>query len=252
MTAASALLLFAGLTLEAQQTGAPLYQRNCAPCHGPNGEGGTGPSLRLLSRGSDEATLIGLISKGIPGTAMPGFSLDAGSLQALAMRVREFSMKGPGAEPAAIERGRALVNGKGGCLRCHTINGEGGFIGPDLTRIGLSRSIPHLRTSLTDPEAHIADRFGLFHWHVRIKDDFLWVRVRTAGGATVEGSRVNEDPFTMQIRDFNGRFHSFDKDGSNVIEKLTGKSPMPSFRDAFTPAELDDAAGYLSSLRSWQ
>ncbi len=252
MLSAIVLLLLSGNALQSQQSGAQLYQRNCAPCHGPGGEGGTGPSLHLLSRASDDAALAAIITDGIRGTAMPGFSFDLERLSALVSWIRQLQKKGAGTDAAAVERGRALVRAKGGCLRCHTINGEGGFNGPDLSRIGLTRSLPHLRTSLTDPDANISDRYGLFHWHVRLKDDFLWVSVRLPGGRSVEGSRVNEDPFTIQIRDFGGSFHSFDKDGTAVIEKFPGKSLMPSFRTVFTPAELDDVAGYLSSLRSRQ
>ncbi len=243
------LLLLACFPLPAQDPGEDLYKRNCAPCHGPKGEGGKGPSLRLLSRGSDEASITSVIRDGIPGAAMPAYALAPNQLRPLVAWVRKLASSASAADSAAATRGETLVRGKGACLRCHTIHGEGGFIGPDLSRVGVSHGLEYLRVSLVDPEADIADRYGLFHWYVRIKDDFLWVRLTTRDGSAVEGARLNEDPFTIQIRDFEGGMHSFEKSQLAQIDKRRGKSPMPSFKEVFTATELDDVVAYLSSLR---
>jgi precorrin-6B methylase 2/mono/diheme cytochrome c family protein len=57
---------------------------------------------------------------------------------------------GVAGDPAA---GKALFEGKGDCLTCHSIENRGGRIGPDLSWIGLLRSRESLRHSLIDPDA---------------------------------------------------------------------------------------------------
>ena len=55
-------------------------------------------------------------------------------------------------DPAA---GKALVEGKGECLTCHSIENRGGRLGPDLSWIGMLRSRESLRHSLIDPDAQV-------------------------------------------------------------------------------------------------
>ena len=68
-------------------------------------------------------------------------------------------------------------------------------------------------------------------------------------GERVTGSRLNEDAFSIQIRDGEGRIRSFLKSEVADVRKQWGKSPMPSYKDVFSAAELDDLVGYLAGLR---
>jgi mono/diheme cytochrome c family protein len=43
-----------------------------------------------------------------------------------------------------------------GCVACHTINGQGGSVGPDLTHVGSQRSLSWLKTQISNPGAHFA------------------------------------------------------------------------------------------------
>lgn len=45
------------------------------------------------------------------------------------------------------------------CDACHTIGGEGGEVGPNLSRIGASRDRDYLRRAILDPNADIAEGF---------------------------------------------------------------------------------------------
>src|SRR5690349_10986554 len=58
--------------------GRRLFETHCAPCHGPRGEGGKGPTLAQpsLPRASDDASLLRIIRGGIDGTEMPGARLE--------------------------------------------------------------------------------------------------------------------------------------------------------------------------------
>jgi precorrin-6B methylase 2/mono/diheme cytochrome c family protein len=57
---------------------------------------------------------------------------------------------GVAGDPAA---GKALFEGKGNCLTCHSIENRGSKLGPDLSWIGILRSRESLRHSLVDPDA---------------------------------------------------------------------------------------------------
>jgi hypothetical protein len=78
--------------------------------------------------------------------------------------------------------------------------------------------------------------------------EFLPVRVVTREGREVRGLRINEDSFTIQVRDASNQHHSFRKSDLRELEKETGKSLMPSFKDRLTASEADDLVAYLSSL----
>ena len=116
------------------------------------------------------------------------------------------------------------------------IKGQGGVMGPELTGIGLRRSIAYLREAIINPEA-------------AVPDNFLQVRVVNADGTTVTGVRLGEDSFTIQIRDYAGRLHSYWKRDLKEIVKDRGKSPMPAYKDKLTDSELQDLIAYLASLR---
>ena len=60
----------------------------------------------------------------------------------------------------------------------------------------------------------------------------------TSDGREVRGARINEDTFTIQLRDSNGQFQSFRKAEVKQIEKDFGKSLMPSYKDRLTASEV--------------
>lgn len=75
------------------------------------------------------------------------------------------------------------------------------------------------------------------------------VRAIEPDGTAIEGMRVNEDSFTIQIRDFGGSFHSFRKQELRALEYQSEATPMPSYRDRLSPADIDNLVAYLASLR---
>jgi hypothetical protein len=79
--------------------------------------------------------------------------------------------------------------------------------------------------------------------------EYLPVRVVTSDGREVRGVRVNEDPFTIQVRDVGNRLHSFRKSDLKDLDKEFGKSLMPGFRGRLSDAEVEDLVAYLASLR---
>jgi len=73
-------------------------------------------------------------------------------------------------------------------------------------------------------------------------------RVTLPDGKTIEGMRVNEDSFTLQLRNAQGNIVSVNKLTAKNIEALPDKSFMPSYKDKLSDAQLNDLVAYLSSL----
>jgi mono/diheme cytochrome c family protein len=61
--------------LPPEEMGRALYETNCAPCHGPSGEGGLGPGLHpsTFIQSNSDAELVAFLLAGRSGTAMDGF-----------------------------------------------------------------------------------------------------------------------------------------------------------------------------------
>lgn len=218
--------------------GERMYRTQCAYCHGTHGEGGRGATLarpRLLRAPNDQA-MFNVIANGIPDTEMPGHWFTDREIRQLVAFVRTLGRVAPQKVAGNVANGAKLYAGKGGCAACHTIGGRGGAIGPDLSDIGARRNLAYLRESLVNPEA-------------AVPDGFLQVQLATRDSRRIAGVRLNEDTFSIQIRDLSGNFYSFFKTELAELSKQPGKSPMPSYSRIFSPGELDDLVAYLDSLR---
>jgi putative heme-binding domain-containing protein len=244
------LLLGAG-ALCAADRGESLFRIHCAPCHGPDGAGGRGPNLAVLKlpRAPDDDALSSVISLGIPGTQMPGTRMTADENRQLVAYIRALGRSE--AEPIQGDRalGERLFWSKGNCGQCHTVGPRGGRLGPDLTEIGTRRGAEHLRMSLLEPEAQVLETFAVYRRVIYMPDNFLQVRVVTRDGSRITGVRVNEDTFTIQIRDFSDRLYSFRKEELRELREDWGRSPMPSYRDVLSESEVRDVIAYLISLK---
>jgi putative heme-binding domain-containing protein len=157
-------------------------------------------------------------------------------------------------QPAQVSgdpaNGERLFWSKANCGQCHTVGARGGRIGPYLTGIGARRGPEHLRESLLNPEGEVPDTFTSYRRVIFMPDNFLQVRVVTQDGTRITGARVNEDTFTIQIRDYSGRLYSFRKDELRELHEDWGKSPMPSYRSVLSESEIRDMIAYLVSLQA--
>ena len=219
--------------------GQRAYNAQCALCHGIDGGGGYGPSLRqsTLSRVANDAGLVQLIKDGIPG-AMPGddFGANAESrIWQVAAYVRSLG-RGAATERAAgnAERGLAVYQQRG-CANCHVRAGEGRAIGPELTSIGVQRGVAYLRQAVVEPGA-------------RVPDGHVVVTARPKNGPAVRGIRLNEDVFWVHLRDVSGKTVSYRKADLDDLVREAGASLMPAYTTLPAP-DLDDLVAYLASLR---
>lgn len=74
------------------------------------------------------------------------------------------------------------------------------------------------------------------------------IRAVTRDGRTINGRRLNEDTFTVQIIDDQERLASLEKAQLREYTVLT-TSAMPSYRDKLGRNELADLVAYLVSLK---
>jgi putative heme-binding domain-containing protein len=217
--------------------GQRVFALHCTLCHGVDGRGGRGSNLARpkLRRASDDKALAELIASGIPGTEMPAvWQLSDPEVARVVAYVRSLGQLPAESLPGDPSSGRTIYASRG-CAACHVVNGDGGTQGPDLSDVGLRRGPAYLRQSLLDPGA-------------TAPDGFLLVRARTRDEREVEGQRLNEDTFTIQLRGLDDRLYSFRKDELASLSKQPGRSPMPAYGAALTPSELEDLVAYLAEL----
>lgn len=226
--------------------GERLFRVHCARCHGIDGAGGEGSNLARarLKHASDDEALIAVIDNGIPGTGMPAiWSLDDAQTTRVAAYVRRLGQLETEEMPGDPTRGADIYQAVGGCPACHIIAGHGKGIGPELTTVGDSRGLAYLRSSLINPAAAQSQTMG-YH-------DYLTVRVKTSD-KIVEGLRINEDAFSIQIRDIGGNVHSIRKKNLVEFDKVFAHSLMPEYGAALAERDMNDLVSYLMSLRSEQ
>lgn len=217
-------------TPDDRMEGAVAFRSQCASCHGPDGKGGAGgPDL---SRGqfktavSDEA-MFRVITKGVPGTTMPGFALNGKSAWQIVTYIRGLNAQS-GPAPGDAQRGSALFT-ELKCGGCHTRGA------PRLDEAAARLTRAELRQALVDPNAQVAAEY--WRWRGTLSD-----------GSSVEGRRLNEDTFSVQILARDGRLRTLTRDRIRTSE-LEQRSPMPSFSQKLNGQDLDHMVAYLESLR---
>jgi cytochrome c oxidase cbb3-type subunit 3 len=225
--------------------GKQLFAGNCAGCHGFDGGGQLGPDLHGVAERKGDAGVFGVIRNG-QGAMPPQMSLNDQRAWQVVAFVRTLGQSSSTeiakGDPA---KGKAVYDATG-CALCHAINGQGGGVGPQLTSIGKSRVPKYFHDFLLDPGKNPPPDMSLPERGS--STGYLLVHVVTEDGHEMTGIRVNEDTFTIQLRDVAGHFYSFDKTKLKTIETEPGKTVMPSYSN-LSATDLDDLVAYLSSLK---
>ena len=222
--------------LAQNNAGAALFRERCAECHGTDAKGVAGHDLtRVFASGATDDRVFQTIRQGVPNTIMPSSTAPDGEISALVSYIR--SLNGAGAAEAV--RGN-VSNGErifwASCGTCHSVNGRGGPLGPDLSAIAQTQSRELLARALRDPNASIPDGYKP-------------VTVVTRDGQRVRGVRKSEDAFSIQMMDEGGRLHGYLKSGVRDIVRETS-SLMPAFGpDRLNDSDLTDVLAYLNTLR---
>jgi putative heme-binding domain-containing protein len=237
--AAGALLAQRRYTPGDVQDGQRLFLANCSGCHGPEGDAVPGVDLGhgTFRHPSTDDDLIKIIQKGIAGTAMPPNNFNNFQASTIVAYLRDMAQSAHrnAQLPGDAAQGKIVFEGKGACLTCHRVRGQGARLGPELTDIGAIRRAVELEQSILDPDAEVLPQNRFF-------------RVMTKEGATITGRLLNQDAFTVQLFDDKERMLSFSKSDLKEYAFLD-KSPMPSYQGKLSPKELSDLISYLVSLK---
>ena len=218
--------------------GARIYDAQCTTCHGSNGDGVGGVDLKggRFRNAVTDQDLVRVVTNGISGTGMLAFKFDPSELSAIVAYLRNMNAFDRGSvKPGDAARGRQIVEGKAACLRCHRVGAAGSRVAPDLSDIGAVRSAGSIQRSLTDPASQM---FPINRP----------VRAVTRDGKVINGRRLNEDTYTVQLIDDQERLVSLTKADLREYTILT-VSPMPSFKSTLSTDEIADVMAYLLSLK---
>jgi putative heme-binding domain-containing protein len=221
------------------RSGMGLFRARCADCHGMDARGVRGPDItQVWASGRSDEGLFMTIKNGITGTEMPAqprlFEHETWQILAYLKTLAATARSEP-------PRGDA-VNGEkiyqANCASCHRVNGAGGRLGPDLSRIGVARSREVLELRI---------RGGV--------EGFLPgyepVTLTPESGQAVVGVKKNEDLFSVQIMDTRERIQGYDKSSLKQLQN-NPRSAMPAFgSNRISESDLDDLIRYLQTLRGF-
>jgi cytochrome c oxidase cbb3-type subunit 3 len=229
--------------------GKSSFRINCAACHGLDARGGAkGPDLtvgRWIHGGSDEE-IFRTISQGVPGTAMPPNDLADEEIWTVVTYLRSLAPKAATTAAGVAQAGMKLFFGKSNCAQCHMVNGQGGRLGPDLSRVGAARSSRFLIDSIRDPDKDLTE--GIQEPGRDFPQIYDTVTIVTNDGQRLVGVAKNEDNYSIQLMDPAEELHFLLKKDLKEVTH-TRKSLMPAYTEkALTERELMDLLAYLQSL----
>lgn len=219
------------------ERGAVLYGAQCSACHGP--EGDTVPNVDLrrgrFKLGSTDEDLARIITRGVPGTAMPPNKFTDADLFALIAYIRSMREFGARAVTLGDPSTGLKVFAAKGCAACHRVNGKGSRFAADLSDIGAIRSGEALHRALLD-------------FSNAVSPGRRFVRAVTTDGRVVTGRRLNEDTYTVQLMDDQERLVSLSKE--HLREYTTSKiSARPTGKEKLSPEDRSHLIAYLLELK---
>jgi putative membrane-bound dehydrogenase-like protein len=120
------------------------------------------------------------------------------------------------------------------CSVCHTFNGQGGKVGPDLTGIG-ARDRKEVLTDILDPNRSVEANYRLWN-------------VTTAEDETFSGRLDSETQTSIELLDAAGQKHVFQRKDIRSL-KTSGLSIMPNGFEALAPNDLASLLDYLATTK---
>ncbi len=140
-------------------------------------------------------------------------------------------------EGGDASRGRAVFTGKKtACSTCHRIGADGGQVGPDLTKVGMTRSGRDILESVVVPSSTFAQ--GYESW-----------TVVTAGGQVLSGVIARQTPGAIVLRSASGAEAQVPRDAIQTLERQEASLMPEGLERAMTQEEMRDLLAYLVSLK---
>ena len=122
------------------------------------------------------------------------------------------------------------------CVRCHQVEGRGGAVGPDLSRVAAEKTRRYLLTSLLAPSVDVDPRFATWE-------------VENAEGRIVTGLKV-ADGDQIELLQADGRKLAFPRDEIESLRMIRQSAMPDDVAGKLTRRELRDLVAFLASLRA--
>lgn len=231
---------------EAIREGEHTFRVFCAFCHGFDARGGfRGPDLTWgrSPRSETDAALMETILEGVPGTEMPANDLSEEEAWGVVAYLRSLGAGAAEPVPGNPEAGRKVFFEESNCSLCHMVNGRGGRLGPDLSRIGARRPARFLAEKILNPNRSLSPETAF--WRVPSYEKVIVLR---GDGRRITGALRNEDSFTLQLMDLSEQLHLLAKKDLREI-KHERESLMAPYEGQLSDEQLQDLVAYLASLR---
>ena len=138
-----------------------------------------------------------------------------------------------------VEQGRKLFldEKRSKCVTCHQVEGKGGKVGPDLSRIGGKFDRPHLIESLLEPSRQIVEGYRTSN-------------VLTSAGQVLVGIVKDEKDDSFTIEDAEGKRTEVKRDNVELVRKNDVSLMPEGLAAALTKNEFADLIAYMETLRS--
>jgi cytochrome c oxidase cbb3-type subunit 3 len=222
------------------ERGRAQFKSNCGFCHGDDATGNRAPDLiRSTALGHDARgeTLTPIIRAGRPSEGMPAFAtLSEAQIADMVVFLHYqadaalASNHVPNDYPLAklltgnAEAGKAFFNGAGGCAKCHSVTGD---------LAGIAKKYPPLELQQR------------MLWPPKPPKSTVTVK---AAGATVEGTLVHVDEFSVSLIDKDGWHRSFDR-GKATVEVHDPLAAHKEIMSKYTDADIHNLFAYLVSQK---
>ena len=224
--------------------GKQVYEVNCSFCHGSDARGGDGgPNLiRSQSVLADEKgeTIEPVIREGRAAQGMPKFELTSAQVSEIATFLHSFRVAG---YDTARNRPPTIVVGKAAagktffeakCASCHSATG-------DLK--GVASRYPDPRTL---QQRWLMSNGGRSGGEIAPASAVITL----TSGQKVEGRLVRIDDFVVTVRDADGNWRSFRRQGTSP--KVEVRDPLQGHKDllrVYSDSDIHNVTAYLVTLQ---
>jgi cytochrome c oxidase cbb3-type subunit 3 len=241
---AAATRVFLGLGAEpdkaAAARGAPLFQQNCAFCHGPQARGAEGPSLITsdVVLGDDHGEhLVPFLKSGRPEKGMPAFAgVPDDQLEDIAeflhLQVEDVANRGAyhvlNILVGDAAKGQAYFAAN--CMSCHSVAAfahiAGKYRSPDQLQRG-------------------------WVWPARPADNSLAITatVKTAEGATISGRVTQVSDFRITLVDSDGRTYVIERGTGVDVRTKDPLAPHQAMIMTLKNEDMHNVTAYLETLK---
>jgi putative heme-binding domain-containing protein len=128
-----------------------------------------------------------------------------------------------------FEQGKAMYTAST-CKACHSMRGEGGAVGPDLTQLGTRFSAKDMLEAIVDPNKTVSDQYAATQFTLR-------------NGNSIVGRLVNEDKLAYYVSQNPYAPESLEK----VLKKNVVSIMFQGLINALNEDEFKDLMAYLMS-----